>query len=258
MSPELSPIDHAVAAWHSAINAFCLLQPDGSVYVAPHGTKVYRTGTPVAVLNGLIATTPEPHLEELAAMVADYRATDVPWSLQLRRSGSNPAVEQLAAGRGLTKSFALPFMTKTLGEQDLHIPASTAIEIRAVPSDDGPIYREALAAGYEAPAGVFERFCTPGVLSTPGMTAYLVYEDGLPVSTSFGVMRDRHVGVFNISTRPTHRLRGYARLATQAVLRDAYLNGAHTALLHCTPAGRRVYESLGFEVVEEWRVFIGG
>lgn len=258
MTLEPSHIERAVAAWHSCINAFCLLQPEGSVYVAPHGTKIYRSGAPVSVLNGIIATTPEPHLDELASMVANYSGTDAPWSIQLRHSRSEPSVERLAADRGLKNSFPLPFMIKTLSAQDLQVTQLPSMEVRAVPMEDGEAYKEALAAGYEAPTAIFERFSTARVLSAPGMKAYLVYEDGVPVSTSFGVIRDGHVGVFNISTRPTHRLRGYARAATQAVLRDAHLQGVHTAFLHCTPAGRYVYETLAFEVAEEWRVFVAG
>jgi GNAT superfamily N-acetyltransferase len=94
------------------------------------------------------------------------------------------------------------------------------------------------------------------VLSAKGMTAYLVEEAGVPVATSFGVLVNGHVGVFNISTRPPYRRRGYARAATTAVLRDAYTQGARTAFLHCTPAGRGVYESLDFVTSEEWHVYV--
>lgn len=258
MTSELDPVDRAVAAWNACINAFCLLQPEGRVFVGPHGTKAYRSGAPVAVLNGLIATTREAHLEELGAMAGNFSRDGVPWSIQLRHTRSAPAIEQLAAGRGLNHAFPLPFMTKTLGAQDLEVPERAGMDVRVVAKDEGLVYREALAAGYEAPAAVFDKFGTASVLSATGMTAYLVCESGVPVSTSFGVLRDGHVGVFNISTRPSHRLRGYGRAATQAVLRDAYRQGAHTAFLHCTPAGRKVYESLAFEVVEEWRVFAAG
>ena len=256
MTSELDCLERAVAAWHACIADFCLLQPEGRVDVGPQGTKAYRSGAPVAVLNGLISTTRDAHLEELASMAENFGSDGLPWSIQLRHTRTAPALEQLAAGRGLNHAFTLPFMIKTLGAPDLEVPERPGMDVRVVAMDEGQTYQDALAAGYEAPPAVFAKFSTPSVLSATGMTAFVVCESGVPVSTSFGVLRDGHVGVFNISTRPSHRLRGYGRAATQAVLRHAHQQGAHTAFLHCTPAGRKVYESLAFEVVEEWRVFV--
>jgi len=249
-------VDLAVDAWHDAIEAFCCLQPQGSAKEGPHGTRLVVSGTPVSVLNAVISTTREPDVAELCAFAASYSNGGLPWSIQLRDILSFPTIVQVANDRGLTKSFRMPFLIKHLGIDDMNIPTIDTISIRRVPMEDHDVYNSTLAAGYEAPDHVFRGFSAPNVLSAQGMTAYLVEEAGIPVATSFGVLVNDHVGVFNVSTRPAYRRRGYARAATAAVLRDAYAQGARTAFLHCTPAGRGVYESLGFATAEEWHVYV--
>jgi GNAT superfamily N-acetyltransferase len=249
-------VDRAVVAWHAVIEAFCELQPKGTTKQGAHGTRMITSGTPVAVLNGVISATREPDVTELSAFAASYADDTLPWSIQLRGDRAYPAVAQVAAERGLTKSFTLPFMVKQLGKADMSMPASATMSVRRVPTEDHGVYNRVLAAGFEAPEHIFRGFSAPNVLSAEGMTAYLVEEAGTPVATAFGARVSDYVGVFNIATPPAYRLRGYARAATAAVLRDAYASGARTAFLHCTPAGRAVYESLGFATAENWLIYV--
>ncbi|WP_321781594.1 GNAT family N-acetyltransferase [Paraburkholderia sp. J94] len=248
-------IDLAVAAWHDAIETFCRLQPDGDVKAGPHGTRAMVSGTPVSVLNAVISTTREPDVDELSAFAASFGNKGLPWSIQSRGTGGDAAIEPIAMRCGLTQSFALPFMMRRLDADVTNVTLPDAVSIRRVPPQDHEVYNRALACGYEAPEQVFRGFSAPAVLGAEGMTAYLVEENGTAVATSFGVLINGHVGVFNISTQPAYRRRGYARAATAAVLRDAYLQDAHTAFLHCTPAGRGVYESMGFSIAETWLVY---
>jgi GNAT superfamily N-acetyltransferase len=254
MTTSTDSVDRAVAAWHDAVEAFCKLQPQGYVRKGPHGIRSIFSGTPFAVLNAVISTTREPGAVELCASAASYSNGGFPWSVQLRGDLADSAIAQAAADRGLTKSFSLPFMTKHLEATDMKMPPLNGAGVRRVPVEDHDVYNTALAAGYEAPVQAFRGFTAPTVLGAEGMTAYLVEEGGIPVATAFSVLVRGLVGIFNVSTRPAYRRRGYARLATAAALRDAYAQGARTAFLHCSPAGRGVYESLGFVISEEWHV----
>ncbi len=251
-------VELAIHAWHAAIDTFCSLQPQGQTATAPHGTRTITSGTPVPILNGVISATREPDVAELHALATAYRDEGRPWSIQLRGDTRYRAIDQVASERGLNRTFTLPFMTKRLGSSDLGVPTIELASVRQVYAEDHELYNAALAAGYEAPEHVFRGFSSPAVLSARGMSAFVVEEMGVPVATSFGAFVNGQVGVFNISTRPLSRRRGYARLATAAVLRDAYLKGARTAFLHCTATGRPLYESLGFEAAEEWLVYAAG
>ncbi|WP_322071402.1 GNAT family N-acetyltransferase [Paraburkholderia bannensis] len=255
MTHSVDSVDLAVAAWHDAIKSFCQLQPHGDVKEGPRGTRAIVSGTPVSVLNAVISTTRTPDLAELREFAQSYSNNGLPWSIQLRGAAFEADIEPIAIHRGLTQSFVLPFMTRSLDAGVMNVPLPGAIDVRRVPPEDHDAYNRALASGYEAPEQVFRGFSAPNVLGAEGMTAWLVEEDGIAVATSFGVLVNDHVGVFNISTRPAYRRRGYARAATAAVLCDAYRQGTRTAFLHCTPAGRGVYESLGFATAETWKVY---
>ncbi|MFM0075897.1 GNAT family N-acetyltransferase [Paraburkholderia sediminicola] len=191
----------------------------------------------------------------MSSLAASYDNEALPWSIQLRSAPVNSGIAQIAADRGLTVSFTLPFMIKHLGADNGRALLPGNIIVRRVPAQDRDTYNTALASGFEAPGEACKGFSAPHILSAKGMTAFLVEESGIPVATSFRIAVNGHVGVFNISTLPAYRRRGYARAATIAVLQHAYAQGARTAFLHCTPAARGVYASLGFVTSEEWPVY---
>jgi len=66
--------------------------------------------------------------------------------------------------------------------------------------------------------------------------------------------RARRAHENNISVPEHHRRRGYGRLATAAVLRDAYASGARTAFLHSSPMAVPLYEGMGFRTAGNWTV----
>lgn len=247
--------DVAVTSWHKAIEEFCLLQPRGYTKEGPRGTRAILSGTPVSVFNGVISPARAPDVTELSSFAASYDNEALRWSIQLRSAPVNFSIAQIAADRGLTESFTLPFMVKHLDADDTGAWPLDNIIVRRVAAEDHDAYNAALASGFEVPNEACRGFSAPHILNAKGMSAFLVEEDGTPVATSFGIIANGQVGLFNISTRPAYRRRGYARAATAAVLRHAYAQGARTAFLHCTPAGRGVYTSLGFVTFEEWQVY---
>jgi N-acetylglutamate synthase len=207
-------------------------------------------------LNGIISTTHEPNPDELVALATSYSGSALPWSIQLRNDSASPAVAEAANRCGLTTSSVAPFMIKRLVESGLREQESSTIRIRRVPKEDHDTFRSALAAGFESPEKIFKPFASPELLDAEGITGFLVEEAGKPVATSLGILLGDHVGVFSVSTLPLHRRQGLGRTATTAVLRDAYARGARTAYLKSSPAGKPLYESLGFVTVENWRTYV--
>jgi hypothetical protein len=254
---DTESVERAIACWQLAVEALCSVTPHASVQMTARGTRVLTTGTQVAFLNGLFATTLEPDLEELSTLAKAYSSSTLPWSIQIRGdSASTPAVTQIARQYGLTESHSEPFMTRQLVESEMRWPDNTTGQLRRVPKEEHDTYIAVLAAGFAIPEEIFGPLVTPALLGDERMTAFLVEEAGVPVATSLGVLMDDHVGVFNISTLPSHRRRGHARAATAAVLLDAYTRGARTAFLRSSPAGKPVYESMGFATVENWRIYV--
>jgi ribosomal protein S18 acetylase RimI-like enzyme len=253
---ETESAGRAVAYWLLAVEALCNATPGSTVQMNARGTRVLTTGAHVASLNGLFVTTPEPDLDELSLLAKSYSRSTLPWSIQVRGDGASTlAVTEIAQQCGLTNSHSEPFMIRQLVETEMQWPKSAAGKLRRVPKEEHHTFANVLAAGFEAPAEIFRPLITPALLDNESMAAFFVEEAGVPVATSLGVLLDDHVGVFNISTRPSHRRRGHARAATAAVLLDAYARGARTAFLRSSQTGKAVYESMGFKTVENWRTY---
>lgn len=75
---------------------------------------------------------------------------------------------------------------------------------------------------------------------------YVGYLDGEPVATATVFLTDGVAGLYFVMTVPEARRRGVGAAITSAVLRDARDSGSQYAVLGSSPAGRSVYEGLGF------------
>ncbi|WP_399896122.1 GNAT family N-acetyltransferase [Streptomyces sp. BBFR51] len=207
------------------------------------------------LLNGVISTARATDADELAAFAASLKLAPVAWSVQVRGEQVEDRIVAMAGDHGLQQRMVLPFMLKELDAGDLRRSEADGVEVRRVLGDEGDLYRTVMAAGYEGPEEIFSVFTAPAVMDHVSMRAYLAEVEGVPVATSFGVLVDDLVGVFNIAVPPQHRRRGYGRAATAAVLRDAYELGARTAFLHASPLGVPLYEAMGFRLTENWTLF---
>jgi GNAT superfamily N-acetyltransferase len=64
----------------------------------------------------------------------------------------------------------------------------------------------------------------------------------------------RRGNILNIYTEPEFRRRGLARWLTEAALNWCKINGVDFVILHASPQGRALYESLGFQTSNEMRI----
>jgi GNAT superfamily N-acetyltransferase len=69
---------------------------------------------------------------------------------------------------------------------------------------------------------------------------------------------DRRGNVLNVYTAPQFRRRGLARTVMDAVLQWCRDNGVDTVILHASPAGRKLYEEMGFRPTNEMRIVLQG
>lgn len=63
--------------------------------------------------------------------------------------------------------------------------------------------------------------------------------------------------VLNVYTAPEGRGRGYARRLMEAVVEECSRRGVSTVVLHASPQGRALYESMGFELTSEMMLRLG-
>lgn len=110
-------------------------------------------------------------------------------------------------------------------------------------------WNEALAAGYELPPAVAERF-GPGAVPRDRRDLELRYftvrAGEMIVATSTLMLEGGLAGIYCVSTRPEHRGRGLGAAATAEPLRIARDLGYRTGILQSSAMGEPVYRRLGF------------
>jgi ribosomal protein S18 acetylase RimI-like enzyme len=238
-----------------ALAMFATAQPEGHYRAGTNGTSELVTGAAVPSLNGVISTSRNADVEEIAAFAASPNLESVPWSVQVRGEHVDDAIAAAVGELGLQQSTKVPFMVKELNSRDARDSEANGAKVRRILADEADLYRMTMAAGFEGPDEIFSIFARRSLLEHASMRAYITEAGGAPVATSFGVLVGDLVGVFNIAVPPQHRRHGYGRAATATVLRDAYEEGARTAFLHSSPLGVPLYQAMGFHLAEKWTHF---
>jgi hypothetical protein len=239
------------ATWQHLLAAF----PDGWV-LREGGAVGGVSGVPLPTLNGVWAERVHPDPPAVAALLDRVAATGLPHCLQLR-PGSNPALAELAAMRGMSREEQDdPVMimedATSLGRAQ-HI---AGLKIRQLRPDEAQLHVRVAAAGFEAPQEFFRQMITSSALRVPGVRCYVGEADGHPVTTGIGVTLGAFVGIFNVATPPAHRRRGYGAAVTARAVSDGLAAGASWSWLQSSPPGYQVYQRLGFRTVESWHTWL--
>jgi GNAT superfamily N-acetyltransferase len=249
--------ERAAHSWARTMTALAAATPGGHWRLGDGGSVLAFTGAPVAGLNGVLNVAAHPRADgigELAALAA-RELTTVPWSIQIRGEPT-AGIVSVAERHGLTVRSQQPFMLRSFSDDEpVSLSGRASVKVRRVSGDDHKVFSAALAAGFAVPRHVFTEVASPVAMAAAGMTAYLAEDEGTAVATGTAAVFQDCVGVFNISTLPLFRSRGYARAVIGRILREGRAGGARAAYLHATEAGLRLYESVGFRTVEQWTTF---
>jgi GNAT superfamily N-acetyltransferase len=168
--------------------------------------------------------------------------------------GRHPDVDRAVRELGLGVVVARPAMAIRVA--DLAPPAPPAgVTVRRVvdPAD------LAMVAGLEmrvfgTEPDVAERMLGPSMLEAPGIRVVLATLEGAPAGFAWTSLREAAVGVFGVAVAPELRRRGIGRAVTAFAAHNA--SSADLAWLQPTEMGRPLYESMGFEPVSEWEVWV--
>lgn len=221
------------------------------------GVFAWLSGVGLPTMNGVLAEGAEADPVVVSALLDRLSDEAVPYCLQARPAAI-AAFSPLADDRRLARVDPIPIMTLD-DPAALSAAADTAgLITRRATRADIELTIQVVAAGFEAPEEPFRELMVESVLDLSGVRAYLGYCDGQPVATGMGVTIGDFVAVFNISTLPAYRGRGFGAAMTARAVLDGLGAGAGWAWLQSTPSGRDVYRRLGFQDVEEWACWVSG
>ncbi|MFF7648227.1 GNAT family N-acetyltransferase [Streptomyces canus] len=207
------------------------------------------SGAPIASLNAIISPSLQPSADEIAVLAASESPWELPWSIHVR-GVPGPLVTEAAARHGLTCFEREPLMVRRPAQGLPAEPVVDALRVRAVSVDELDLYARTVAEGFEAPHEMFLVLADPSLEKINGVTFYLAELDGVPVGTGMTATSGDLTGIFNITTLPGYRRRGYGRAMTLEMVRAGFAAGAGTAYLYASKMGEPVYQSVGFRTEE--------
>jgi ribosomal protein S18 acetylase RimI-like enzyme len=81
---------------------------------------------------------------------------------------------------------------------------------------------------------------------------YVGYVGGKPATTSLRVRTGDVAGIYFVGTLPQFRRRGFGESMTWRAITDGRADGCKIGYLQASEMGRRIYQRMGFRVIEEY------
>lgn len=210
------------------------------------------TGCPVPTLNAVLASRRGASADGINPLLDEVAAAGFPYCLQSR----DAAADEVAQARGFALGGSVPLMVL---RDDSALAAALRVEglqIRRLGPDDLGLHLDAVVNGFGMPAEILAPFVDSDLLRVSGISAYVGYLDGAPVTTGLAIRADDAIGVFNVGTPEEHRRRGFGAAVSAQAVADGLTEGASYALLQTSDLGAPVYRALGFQTVESWNIWV--
>lgn len=207
------------------------------------------TGEAAADLNMCFVASPAG-AERVAEYVDIIRPRGVDGVLFAEREAA--WVSESADALGLTAAGEIPLMER--GSEAVQGRASGAAFRRATKADV-PAANQVNAQAFGTDEAVTQRIITPDLLDD-GVDIWVAEDGSDIVGTGAFVRTGDHVGIYMMSTRPTHQRRGVGRALLDAALAHYIDEGAARFTLEATPSGRHLYEQAGFVTVDLPTAFV--
>ena len=128
--------------------------------------------------------------------------------------------------------------------------------VRALGPELARVAGDLIAAAFDTPRDVIARCIDVCMTPTAGVETYIAWGDDGPMCT-VSVTPTGDTGAISLmATPPEHQRKGAGRALLSHVIDDYRRRGMTRFHLGATEAGRRLYESLGFEVVADLPVWL--
>lgn len=248
---DLSSIADIVAHAHAEIGRTLTASPDVWTCRLP-GISAHVSGLPYAGCNGVYVFGDDADPAALREVIAEIAARGVPFTAKVR---SRFDFAGLLAECGLEWHEDLPLMaTDAAAFRPAAVPSE--LQLRTLGPDDERIHMDLVAVGLGTPRAALDVVMSPVNQALPCWTTYVGEVEGELAVTGSSIAGAGHAGLIAIATEDAFRRRGYAGALTGAAVADALATGAERVFLHSSPMGLRVYEALGFEKLEDLRVWV--
>jgi ribosomal protein S18 acetylase RimI-like enzyme len=222
----------------------------------------YETPIPIIPYNGVIKFQVRINTDDVIKGIIDhFREKDTQFMWILHPTAEPGDLRERLLGHGMKDVEPIIGMARTLQDLEPVSPLPEGIEIRKVESerDVNAFYQfaawrwnvpEHYQADYESVVSTFR-------IGKPDTKAHMwqAWREGQPVAKAGMYISSGSAGIYAVVTKPEARRLGLARSITLTALHEAYSQGSRVAVLHSTPMAEKLYQSIGFETIAEFRLF---
>lgn len=219
----------------------------GQTVPDPLHYRIARIGQTIAMRPGAAGVIMLPPSAEHSVATAEHdRAlewlrTQRPRDVLVWSMHPDERIDLALLAQGYAAGFEPWWMTRDLTEpieQPQHaIRAVNALDIQLMRQSDVPYVIEDQVDANRALAGD---------APNPQVIWLAAIVDDQPVGHAIVNLVNTHAGLFNVGVSGKHRFKGIGTSLTLAAMRTAHEHGADTMNLNSTPAGKKLYERLGF------------
>lgn len=245
--------------WHTYGRHAAAMLSAGPSPATTHSDRhfVVLSGAPHVDLNQavLFGEADRQTAERIAAVV---QAADVPCLLGVSSTVRDDVTHALREGgfEAMTQREAMFYADEP--------PAvgPTAFQVRRVrTAEDRAGAQHVLLETHDYHPDLTSAMWGPALLDRPDVGCWVAWDGEEPVSCAYVTLVGRSLGVFDMMTPPRHRRRGAGRAVLANALTEAWTWGgveADYAAFWASPAGRPMYESMGFDVADDVDVWTYG
>jgi GNAT superfamily N-acetyltransferase len=150
--------------------------------------------------------------------------------------------------RGLEEGLAGTWMIADLAALPEAKPPPSGFSVRQV-RDDGmlEVWKQVSSAGFGEDEQIYyDAYARHGYGPDAQSLHYIGYAGEQPVTSGTLLLGDGIPGLYNISTPPAARGRGYGQALTAHMLQQAIVRGSATVWTWASDDGKSTYEKLGF------------
>lgn len=101
-------------------------------------------------------------------------------------------------------------------------------------------------------------FAARSYLGVPGISHFLATKEGEAYSAVMTTMSKGPVGIWSMASAPDRQRQGAGRAVLEAAMAHHRALGADAFYLIATPAGKPLYDALGFKTVDDVSIWIAG
>lgn len=220
------------------------------------GSALALTGEPVADLNYLIAGRRAAEADRFAAHCRTAISRDLPF-LAIIFPEAGHSVERTAADLGLVHVVDFPFMVRE--DAPMEPVGNESVLVRRAAGPGGAEANvSVLSSAFAMPEDSVRRVLPASLTETPNVDIFLASIDDEVVGTVTLIHDGDTSGVWSMATNTARQRSGIGRRLLSTAIAEARLQSASRFYLGATPAGYRLYESLGFTTVTTAKVWASG